>query len=242
MASPIHRDDSSSYFFFFFLHPTHTHKCSSISGVLWPSHLHHASHLIHVGIVSRPFKPAKHGDKRRKKNPHSLFTSPHAASSSRGDSDVGSAFYLNACRQLQRASWRLKDTFIRLPACCCCCCVRAGLFNFLCVCVCAQKRAEERERKKEKNWITEGETCCIIPQHHSSDITHLSIQKIASTLKAQYQLLRPRQPAHCSINHLKVTFPSPIERRIIEQARCLLSVWGGEWTSTPGRYGDEFRS
>lgn len=136
---------------FHFFYTPHTHKCSSISGVLWPSHLHHASHLIHVGIVSRPFKPAKHGDKRRKKNPHSLFTSPHAASSSRGDSDVGSAFYLNACRQLQRASWRLKDTFIRLPAAAAAAvCVLACLTFCVCVCVCtkASRGKGKKERKK----------------------------------------------------------------------------------------------
>lgn len=149
MASPIHRDDSSSYFFIFFYTP-HTHKCSSISGVLWPSHLHHASHLIHVGIVSRPFKPAKHGEKRKKKNPHSLFTSPHAASSSRGDSDVGSAFYLNACRQLQRASWRLKDTFIRLPAAAAAAvCVLACLTFCVCVCVHKSEQRKGKERKKK---------------------------------------------------------------------------------------------
>lgn len=136
--------------FHFFLHPTHTHKCSSISGVLWPSHLHHASHLIHVGIVSRPFKPAKHGEKRKKKNPHSLFTSPHAASSSRGDSDVGSAFYLNACRQLQRASWRLKDTFIRLPAAAAAAvCVLACLTFCVCVCVHKSEQRKGKERKKK---------------------------------------------------------------------------------------------
>lgn len=135
---------------FHFFYTPHTHKCSSISGVLWPSHLHHASHLIHVGIVSRPFKPAKHGDKRRKKNPHSLFTSPHAASSSRGDSDVGSAFYLNACRQLQRASWRLKDTFIRLPAAAAAAvCVLACLTFCVCVCVHKSEQRKGKERKKK---------------------------------------------------------------------------------------------
>lgn len=135
---------------FHFFYTPHTHKCSSISGVLWPSHLHHASHLIHVGIVSRPFKPAKHGEKRKKKNPHSLFTSPHAASSSRGDSDVGSAFYLNACRQLQRASWRLKDTFIRLPAAAAAAvCVLACLTFCVCVCVHKSEQRKGKERKKK---------------------------------------------------------------------------------------------
>lgn len=138
---------------------------------LWPSHLHHAPHLFHVGVVWRPFKPVKNRKTGRKKKstqsfPFTLDVDHTLCPQVEATATFGSAFYLNACRQLQRASWCLKDIH---PPACCCVCVCAGLFNFLCVF--AQKRAEEKERKK--NWITEGEMCCIIPQHHFSDITSL---------------------------------------------------------------------
>lgn len=118
---------------------------------LWPSHLHHAPHLFHVGVVWRPFKPVKNRKTGRKKKstqsfPFTLDVDHMLCPQVEATATFGSAFYLNACRQLQRASWCLKDIH---PPACCCVCVCAGLFNFLCVF--AQKRAEEKERKKKLN-------------------------------------------------------------------------------------------